>query len=234
MLAGMVGLKPQVTATTTPVGEYSKDAYAAVSRETPLWDLITTYAKQEGFDAYVTGTTLYFGPPQADTDPNPFPIACSTDPATNEVNTSVETLNLKRSLTMAKDITVTVIAHSLKTGKPVKEIASRQGVKSQKSSQSKSQSAQNYVIRRPNLSPQQALQLATKTLADLTIHERTFDATTWDDGTLNAKRKARISGTGTSFDTDYFLDKVIHTFGFGKMSVTLSGKNHPTETELAQ
>lgn len=232
-LAAQVGLTPQVTATTTPVGRYSKSAYAAVSREAPLWDIITTYAQQEGFDAYVTGTTLYFGPSQAESDPNPYPITVEYDDEANALNCSAETLHLKRSLTFAKDITVTVIGHSVKTGKPVKEVASRQGVKTTKSSQSKSQPAQNYVIRKPNITAQQALELAQKTLADLTIHERTFDATNVADGTLTTRRKARISGTNTSFDTDYFIDKVTHAFNFGQFGMTFSGKNHPTETQLS-
>ena len=233
MLAGQVGLTAQVTATKTPVGKYSKSAYAAVSRETPLWDLITTYAQQEGFDAYVSGTTLYFGPSQADSDPNPYLVTCVRDQTDNTVNCSVETLKLKRSLTLAKDISVTVIAHSLKTGKPVKEIASRQGVKTTKTSQTKTQTTQNYVIRRPNLTPQQALQLAQKTLDDLTRHERTFEASHFDNGTLNTRRKVRISGTASDFDQDYFLDKVSRSFSFGECSMTFSGKNHPVETQLA-
>lgn len=233
-IAGLVGLTPQVTATKTPVGKYSKSAYSAVARETPYWDLVTTYAQQEGFDAYVTGNTLYFGPPQADTDPNPYKITVARDVTTKGVSCSAKSLKLKRSLTLAKDITVTVIGHSLKSGKPVKEIATRQGVKTTKTSSSKSQPAQNYVINRPNLTPQQALQLAQKTLDDLSRHERTFEATNWDDGTLTARRKARVSGTGTDFDQDYWLDKVTHTYSFGELGLSISGKNHPVETALAQ
>lgn len=234
-LAGQAGLTPKVTATSTPVGKYSSSAYAAVGREVPLWDLVSTYAQQEGFDAFVTGTTLYFGPSIADSDPSPFLISCSRDAASNSIDCNVETLKLKRSLTLAKDLTVTAIGHSLKTGKPVKEVASRAGVKTVKTTATKAQTSQNYVIRSPNLTPQQALQLAQKTLDDLTRHERTFEATNWDDGTINSRRKARITGTGTSFDADYFLDKVTHTFSApdGHCGVELSGKNHPVETELA-
>ena len=232
-LAAQVGLTTQVTTTKTPVGRYSKSAYAAVGREIPLWDLVSTYAQQEGFDAYVSGTTLYFGPSQAAADTKPFVISCVRDQAKRSITANVETLELRRSLTLAGDMTVTVIGHSLRTGHAVKEVASRQGVKTVKSSSTKTQAAQNYVIRRPNLTAQQALQLAEKTLDDLTRHERTFDATMAEDGTLTTKRKVRITGTGTDFDQDYFLDKISRSFGDGQCEITFSGKNHPVETELA-
>lgn len=231
-LATEAGLTPKVTKTTTPVGNYTNGFYSALGREVPLWDLITSMAQREGFDAYVTGTTLYFGPIEADNDKNPYEISCFKDAATGRINSSVERLSLRRSLTLAKDITVTVLSHSVYYGTPIKAVAKRQGsAKSGRTSFRSGQTSQNYVIRRPNMTQDQANKLAQKTLADLSRYERTFHAQTYDDGLLTTKRRVRISGTGSSWDQAYYIDKLTREFEFGELTMQISGKNHPVESQ---
>lgn len=76
-LAQENGLTPQVTTTTTQIGTKYNNQFAAMRHDLPEWDLLTWLAQQEGFDCYVKGTTLYFGPPQADNDPSPYIVALS-------------------------------------------------------------------------------------------------------------------------------------------------------------
>lgn len=232
-LAGQAGLAPQVTATSTPTGSYSKGQYAALGRDVPMWDLITYLAEQEGFDAYVTGRTLYFGPPQADTDSSPLSLSYSRDAQTGAINISSESLKLKRALTLAKDLTVTVLSYDRGKKTPIKAVAKRQGsAKSASTSFRQGSTSQNYTIRRAGLTQAQALQLAQKMLADLSDQERTIEAEIpTDDGTLTSRKKARVTGTDTSWDTDYFIDTITREFGFGEYRCTITGKNHQVESQ---
>lgn len=230
-LASQYGLTPNVTATTTPVGKYSKDSYASTRRDIPIWDYITFLAEQEGFDAYVSGTTLYFGPPQPQSS-TPFKISVSRVPSTNAVQVSTETLKLRRSLTLAKDIVVTVISYDAHRKTPIKVTAKRQGsAKSAKSSFVTGSTSQNYTIRRAGLTTQQAQNLAQNTLATLSQHERTIEFTNPPDGTLASRTNATISGTDTGWDTTYWIDVVTRRYSFGSLTMTATAKNHQVESQ---
>jgi phage protein D len=231
-LAIQAGLTPQVTATTAPVGPYYRDAYVSLAKEVPMWDLITFLAQQEGFDTYVTGTTLYFGPPQADSDPRPWTI--SVQRAQGGITSNALSLKLRRSLTLAGDMSVTVLSHSSQTGRTVKVTAARAGKKAPQSSASRgAERTQNYTIRRPGLTQEQAQQLATATLADLSKFERTLDVTMQGDPSVSVRRAARLIGTGTSFDARYYLSEVNHTIDATGYAMTAHLKNHPTAGEAA-
>lgn len=230
-LAGQVGLNPKVTATKTPVGKYAKDSYTALKRDVPMWDYITMLAEAEGFDAVVQGNDLYFGPPLADSK-KPVEISVSRDAQTNLVNISSETLRLRRSLTLAKDITVTVLSYNAGKKQPIKAVARRQG--SQKAASTSFRTgkvSQNYVIRRAGMTQQQATDLAEKTLADLSKHERTIEYSDVVDNTTTSRTKVRVTGTNTSWDTDYFIDTVTRTWGFGRHTMDVTAKNHQTESQ---
>lgn len=228
-LASKAGLTPQVTATKTPVGRYAKGQYAQLGRETPIWDLISVLADQEGFDAYVKGTTLYFGPSQVDSG-TPLAIQLTTSGA--PITANVEDIKLRRSLTLAKDITVTVISYSASKKTPIKAVARRQGAaKSASTSFRTGKTAQNYTIRKPGLTQQQASDLAQKTLTELSRHERTFSASLASDTSTQSRTKATISGTATGWDTDYFVDTVTRDFSEGQLTMSITGKNHQIESE---
>lgn len=229
-IAKKFNLVPDVTTTTTPVGQYYNQAYASISRDIPTWDLLVFLAQQEGFDCYVRGNTLYFGPPQADSDKTPTTITVQRAGAF--VESDAVRLKLHRSLTLAQDVSVTVLSHNVASGKSVKAVATRAGKKSANSSASKAaEKVQSYIIRRPNLTQQQAQDLANKTLVDVTKFERTFDATTEGDALLTTQNKAVIVGTKTSFDQSYYIRQITRTLDFeGGSVMTFSGKNHSTET----
>ena len=232
-LAGMAGLTPQVTKTDTPVGQYSDNAYASLSRGIPAWDTVIFLAQQEGFDAYVTGTTLYFGPPQADDDPNPIAIQIARN-GNGSIVSNATRIKFGRSLTLARDLSVTVISHGVKSG-TIKATATRSGTKATISSSSKgANNVQNYTIRRPNLTQAQAQQLANNTLADLTKFERTMDVSMEGDPTISVRRLLTVSGTNTGFDQSYHIQEIERSYGFGaKFDMHIKAKNHPTESDSA-
>ncbi len=232
-LAQQVGLTVQATATTTPVREYYQNAYTNVARDVPMWDLIKFLADQEGFDAYVTGTTVYFGPPQADTNSDPFPVLIRRDPATGAVVSTAKRVSLRRSETVAKDLAVTVISHGYAKGKGVKAVASRAGSSPGGSSASNrsNHSAQSYVIRRPNLTQDQAQQLANSMLLDLTKREKTAEIECEGDPAMNVRRRVKISGTGTAFDLDYYVSELSQAYSTKGYEMRMSLKNHPTASQ---
>lgn len=228
-IAKQFDLTPQVTATKTPVGQFYNSTYSNLARDVPTWDLLVFLAQQEGFDCYVRGSTLYFGPPQADNDASPTIITLT---GTDGVQSNCTRLRLRRSLTLAQDISVTVLSHNVAIGKSVRAIATRAGKRPATTSSSKAaEKIQSYVLRRAGLSQEQAQQLANKTLLDLTKFERTFEATMEGDPLLTVQKRAVIQGTQTSYDQSYYIHNISRTIDFdGGFVMSFSGKNHSTET----
>ena len=100
-LANRHGLTPNVTATSTLAGRYYSSEHDRItlgqfSRSTTEWDLLTFLAAREGFEAYVSGQTLTFAP------------LADAAPALTLTPDLCISLSLEHSLTLARDIEVTV------------------------------------------------------------------------------------------------------------------------------
>jgi phage protein D len=202
LFAGRHNLASEVAETRTPVGRYYQDEHDRItlgqfSRATTEWDLLVFLAQQEGFDVFVSGSTLYFQPP-AGAD-----VALTLSPDT------VLDLRLERSLTLARDIEVTV-----KSWNSRQQNAFTQTARSRGHGQGaglgggRSGPPQRYVIVRPNLTSDQALQLAQQKLAELTRHERVISATMPGELTLTPRSLITLQGTGTDFDQTYYVDTI--------------------------
>ena len=168
LLAGRHNLAQQVFATTTPVGRYYQDEHDRItlnqfSHSTTEWDLLIFLARQEGFDVFVQGQTLYFQPA---TEPTEIAALFQPDDLID--------LKLERSLTLARDIEVVVKSWNSRQNSAFVQRARANGrcVSGKSASQ-----PQQYVLVRPNLTPDDALKLAQRTLAELTRHERTIGMT---------------------------------------------------------
>ena len=61
---------------------------------------------------------------------------------------------------------------------------------------------------RPNLTPNQALQLAQSRLAELTQHERVIELLMPGELTLTPRSMLLLTGTGTGFDQVYYIDMI--------------------------
>jgi hypothetical protein len=229
-IAQIFNLTPQITTTSIPVGQYYNGAYASIARELSYWDLLVYLADQEGFDMYVRGSILYFGPPQADDDKNPLIVSVSNDGLA--ITSNASKLKLHKSLTMAQDVNVTVISHSPDTGS-VKATASRKGKKGAASSGAP-EKAQNYTFRKPGLSQQQAQNLANQKLVDITKFERTIEVSMAGDEVLTVQNRCVIQGTKTSFDQSYYIQQITRSLDFeGGFSMSLQCKNTSTEADPA-
>lgn len=196
-LAQQAGLQVQATNTSTPAGEYYSSAYGQLARSRTMWDLITYLAKNEGYDAYVKGNTLYFQPPQSSATASPIQITIGRN-QNGVIVSNATTLEFHRRLTLAQNLQVHVKSHHGWHAKSVDAVATR-GAKGGGSG------TQAYSVSRPNKSEQQAQQLANNMLGKLAQHEFGFSATMDADLTRTALDQAQIIGTGTSFDTTYDL-----------------------------
>ena len=209
LLAERHNLTPVVTNTTAPVGRYYENQHDRItlglfSRATTEWDLIIFLAQQEGFDVFVTGTELHFQP----ADPTP------------DVNLMIHAsdlidLHLERSLTLARDMEVTVKSWNSRNQKAFTQTAraarrsggAQEGV-------SRSGPPQRYVFVRPNLTQQDALKLAQQKLAELTRHERVLQATMPGELAMSPRSLLTLMGTGTAFDQTYFIDTIERSINF--------------------
>lgn len=227
LVAQRHGLTPAVTATTTPVGRYYQNEHDRItlnqfSRAATEWDLLVFLARQEGFDIFVQGTTLYFGPAQQASDVR---VVQPTD---------LSDLRLQRSLTLARDIEVTVKSWNSRQKNAFSQTAKAAGRRSSGGGGLGPQPPQRYVLVRPNLTPDQALQLAQRKLAELTQHERVIEATMPGELTITPRSQIVLSGTGTEFDQAYFVDVIERSLnprsGFTQR---IRAKNTSPRTETA-
>ena len=201
LLAGRHGLGALVQPTTTPVGRYWQLEHDHItlnqfSRATTEWDLLVALAEREGFDVWVTGSTLNFQPPATALLPTAVlrPVATVNGPA------NVESLKLERSLTLASGLTVVVKSWNSRMAQGFTQQASSSGPGARASR------SYNFVL--PNLTPDVALQIAQQRLDELSRHERIVTAEMPGDLLLDAHAAIALEGTGTAFDQVYQVDEL--------------------------
>ena len=196
ILAARHGLGAQVKQTSTPVGRYYQDEHDRItldqfSRATTEWDLLVFLARQESFDVFVRGSTLFFQPPS---EPDGAivvlrPVDCLD-------------LRLERALTLARDLEVTVKSWNSRQQNAFTQTARSRAQKSLGGA------PQRYVYVRPNLTSDQALKLAQQILTELTRHERVVALTMPGELVITPRSLVGLQGTGTEFDQIYYVDHI--------------------------
>jgi phage protein D len=228
-LAARRGMTADVTPTRTLVGRYYAADHDRISmgefvRTTTEWNLMCSLAQHEQFDIWVTGTTLHFHP-QTPPDADPYLIIWDK---TNEWSNGID-IQCDRSLTIAKDVIVVVRSWHSGYGKEITKyspsgarIASIQSGKSQL-----------FSLTVPNLTEQQAQDLANKRREEITRHERIFRFSRPADLTLSARNMARLQGTGSSWDQSYYIDFVRRRMAWeGGFTMEVQAKNHSPQSEV--
>jgi len=192
ILAGRHGLAANVQATTATVGRYwelEHDSLTlnAAGRATTEWDLLVSLAKREGFDLWVSGTTLNFVAQDYAAAPAVLPV------------TALMSLRLERALTFAGDIVVTVKSwHSRAGSTCVRTAQTSRGAAS----------SREYVYVVPNLTPDAAQSYAQNVLDELTRHELVASAEMPGELVLTPRTNVLLQGTGTIFDTVLRIDEI--------------------------
>ena len=234
LIAKQFGFTPNVTATTTPVGKLESNSYSTMTNSMAYWDFIIFLAQQENFDAYISNGVLYFGPPEADTDAQPW-VWYLNDDGKGRLNGNVYEMTLTRSLNLSRDVTVTVLSHSSKTGKSLVAYASKAGTRVPTSSRSgNANTTSNYIYRRPGLSQIQAQNLANAKLAEISKFEREYSVTLEGDPGLTVRKMTIIRGTNTSFDTNYYIKSISKSWDRqGGFTMRVEGVNVPPANDGA-
>lgn len=208
-IAAAQGLTPKVTATSTLVGHYYEIDHVRLADNQTLWDLICYLAQQEGFIAYVSGKELHFeAPPVSDADPYLFqwtaPAVAGEPPEGNFTG-----LNLSRSLTVAKDITVKVRSFNSKLNTTFSATSKVSHAKS-------SSTSITYVYNIPGLTFAQAQARAKNIVSELAKHERKATVTGPADNLLSITDMVKIDGTGTAWDQTYFVEAISRSLSFSE------------------
>lgn len=228
-LATSHGLSAIVTATTALAGTmYARD-HVQMTDERSEWDLLAWLADEEGRVCYVQGHVLYFvARPVA--PPEPYQIQWQISPG-GLVSANVQELTLSRALQVAKGVTVLVRSWNAKMGKliiayyPSKPKAIAAGQAGPFGAQ------QVYKITRGGLDQATANKLAQKTQYEITQHEMRLTARLPGDNLLTQSAIVRMTGTGTNFDQDYYLDSVTRQMSLDEgYTMQISAKNHNVDT----
>ena len=231
-IAARHNLAAEVAPTTTLAGTFYQQDHVRTSlgqfaRARTEWDILTYLAQHEGFDVWIDGRTLFFQP-QAQPGSPDFTIAVSTTPA-GAVVANVEQLRCLRALTLAKDIQVEVHSWNSRQQRGFTRSARAIGAKVaaiQKASNQVGTTTQRYVFVRPNLTEDQALQFARAMLEQIGRQERNIEVEMPGETLLSPRSQIALTGTATSFDQIYWVDRIHRQVTMQGFRQSLRLKNH--------
>ena len=223
-IAAAHGWTADVTATTQPVGayykaEHDKLALGNFSKQTTEWDLACYLVRQEGQDIWIDmqgGTPTLHTRPASDPDTTSSRFPLLFVPPGSVQGAAWPTLNvasdiqLERSLTIAKDVRVTVKtwnakakgSHTVTVDGKGSEVAKGKG-------EAGPGTPQTHVFVKPNLTPDAALRFAQQQAKILTQLERIVTVRMPGELSLTPRDIVALSGlTGgaTSWNQSYFVD----------------------------
>jgi hypothetical protein len=241
-IAQQNGLAADVDPTTTPAGRfYSADfdklnQDGGFSKTTNQFDLCVELAKYEGYNLWVTGTTLHFKKAEPESS-DPWVInvpAPQRAGGTTIVGISNAIgLRLKRSYTLAKDIAVTVKSYSSQAGRFV---SGSYGA-TKNSGNGRNSTIQQFVFSIPNLSQQQCLTYAKNKLAEITRNERVISWSEPMSTILTPRNIVQLTGGGvmTDWQQRYFVISITRHVAFdGGATMEVQARNHSPQTEANQ
>lgn len=192
-IAARHGLTANVTATSTPVGQYydldhARSALGLNSRAGTEWNLLCWLALIEGFSLSVTGATLNFGPAPSAPSLSLTPADCMElilDSATAIPGTAtVKSWNTRNK---------TVVTQTAGLG---------QGL--------------STTLIRPNLTSQQAMNFASRHLAGLAQHGTIMVARMPGELALVPGSTISLSQTESAFDQTYMVDTIRRSIDAGR------------------
>lgn len=201
-IAAKHGLTAQVTPTEGWAGRYFADGYSRLSvgdfsRYRSDWDLVAELAREQNFDLYVDGSTLYFGP-----------SIPSVSDRIELTPSDLMTLQIERNCCVAD-----VVSVGIQTWNTQEMRAYLGGIPGAGSvSAGEAAGAPPYLFSHPNLTAAQAdirAALYAREIGRLGTVVRI--QMPWD---LRIRPRGLIllSGTGTSFDGTYSVDSVERSF----------------------
>lgn len=238
-LAARHGLTADVTATTTRAGTYYERDHVSVnngefSRAQTEWDTITYLARQEGFDAWVSGDTLYFKPLSEDRS-EAFVITLAEPERSGQMTVSaqsnVKNFSLTRNLALAKDIKV--IVRSWNSGHGKRYEAKTESKKPARGRNATSgggsgDEVTEYHYTFPNLTQAEAQVRANKLHEQISRQQWTIEFELPGTLGLDPRQKVTIQGVERAQDELYYVDSVdLGMDATGGWTMQVRAKNTP-------
>ena len=221
-LAKQVGLTPDVYPTTTIIGrlyelEQGQGRLQRGHRVATMWDAVVELARLEGFDAWVSGSTLHFQP-RANANSEPYVVNVS-----GIVRTSGGlSVKAKRALHIAGGVKVTVRSWNARLAQAITSTASTVGAKG---------SQKQYNVLRAGMTQAQADAKAQQVLKEILHHERTLDFDMPGDLTPSPRMMLRLEGTNTEWDQAYYIQTVTHTVDSSGFQTSVTVKNQSPDVQ---
>ncbi len=237
-----------IQATTQPVGSYFSGNFLYMFRNRSIWDVIVWLAQTnvgsggspDPFVAYVDGFSLNFGPAKPPTGyfliewtPS-APTAKTAYPMSN-----VTRLDIAHNLTLAKDVSVTVMGFNPMIGRysvtaSGKHAQGHTGGGSFSQSLYSSVGYQHFVYVQNGITPIQAQQMAQAKAKALSQHEYILRVTMPGDPTLDPTQIVRFkSSLVPGGEMDFWVNAVTWRLNESKgLDMELWLKNHPTGQQV--
>jgi phage protein D len=199
-VAAKYGLTPVVTETSTKAGKLYQLDKVDLQVQRTEWDLLTWLAQEEGFVCYTQGRELHFEPRPPEGQASPYVVkrVAETEALTQSGN--YVSLSTGRSLTVARDIKVTVRSWNSKRKRAFERVARRSGGGGD---------VQEYNYTIAGLDPDQAQKRAQQILEDLSKHQMRLAFEGPADNELRLQKTIRLEGTETAFDQVYYPESII-------------------------
>ena len=199
-IASSHGLTPAVTPTSSNVGRYYGDGYTRLSlgqfsRLRSDWDLVVQLARENGFDVYVQGSTLFFQP-STPFDDIPVQIAIR----------DVKTIRLERTLTLHSAAVARV--QSWNSQNMASYASNSSQVAAAETATSAATNDQPFLFSASNFTSQQVASSADRYAAELNHFDTALHIEMPWDLALSPRTIILIDETNSLFDTTYRIDHV--------------------------
>jgi hypothetical protein len=199
-VASYHGLTPVVTATSTNVGRYYGDGYTRLSlgqfsRVRSDWDLMVQLARENSFDVFVQGSTLFFQP--------------ATSSGTAPVHIAfrdVKTMRFERTLMIPSSTQARVQSWDSQNMASYDSNSGRDGGDATQGSSTAS--GQPFLFSASNFTSQQVSDSAGRYAAELNRLGVLLHIEMPWDLTLSPRTEILIDETGSLFDTVYRIDSI--------------------------
>lgn len=171
------------------------------------WDLISWLARENGLVAFVQGKTLNFIDDQRK-NATPYLLQWQPlDSANGSPRSNVIDLDLSRSLTVAKGITVTVRSTNF-LGQTIARSYPKSPRGISPGASSPFGGVQPYFFNVRNKTPEQVEALAQAKFEEISSHAMKLRATLPADALISLETPVQLQGTGTAYDQTYFVRAV--------------------------
>jgi hypothetical protein len=195
-------LEPIVTPTTGNIGRYYSDGYTKLSlgqfsRLQSDWDLVVQLARQNGFDVFVEGRSLYFQP------------SAGLDDASTTVSLRhVQRARIERNLIVSPDTSAMVQSWNSQNMTAYNSGNSGVGTGNESTYQSSDSGGLPFLFSGSNYTAQQVTDAAERYTAELTRLGTVLKIDMPWDLSMAPRVICLLQGTDSAFDTAYQIESV--------------------------